>query len=190
MRYYTYNTLNRQCRPQTVAITSNYKFLSEDVQNLNVYPQYPPAIQSTPSLTPNPPKPRQCSANPNGGQMTAEELKAIWGAALWKYMHFAAANYPERPSETQIHEMKSWLECLATTIPCDNCAKHFRAYMDKYKSQMYNICSSKDTLFKFLVDIHNKVNERLGKPIVSYEDAYKLYDNKKCDSCTIEQPSS
>ena len=99
-------------------------------------------------------------------------------------MHYAAASYPVNPIEKQIQEMKSWLECLATTIPCKDCAKHFAAYIEKHKHQLYDICSSRHNLFHFLVDIHNKVNERLGRPIMSYENAYKLYNyTSECKQC-------
>jgi len=168
MRYYTYGTINRQCHPQTIALTSNHKFLP------------PPSLSSpsSPSSSPG------CSVQ--NKNMSAEDLKAVWGAALWKYMHYSAANYPDNPSDQEIKDMKSWLECLATTIPCNNCAKHFKSYIDTYKSKLYDICSSKSTLFEFLVDIHNKVNERLGKPIMTLDEAYAIYGGKKgCQSCSV-----
>ena len=33
-------------------------------------------------------------------------------------------------------------------------------------------------LFKFFVDMHNMVNKRYGKPEMSLEDAYRLYNSK------------
>lgn len=98
-----------------------------------------------------------------------------WGPHLWAYLHYSAANYPEKPTDQQIRAMMNWLITLPITIPCDNCSKHYSAYLNKHKSQLYQICSTRDSLFNFLVDIHNKVNERNGKCIMTYEEARQRY---------------
>lgn len=99
----------------------------------------------------------------------------LWGPHLWAYLHYSASNYPEKPTESQIQEMMNWLTCLPVTIPCSDCSRHYKKYIEQNRSNLPAICSTKDNLFKFLVDIHNKVNERYGKPRMSYEEAWKLY---------------
>ena len=37
------------------------------------------------------------------------------------------------------------------------------------------LTKNNDSLFKFFVDFHNEVNIQTNKPVMSYEDAYKLY---------------
>lgn len=98
-----------------------------------------------------------------------------WGPHLWAYMHYAAANYPDNPSEKDIREMINWLCALPVTIPCDSCRIHYRRYIETNKPILPQICSDKTKLFNFLVDIHNKVNERNNKPTVTYEQARKIY---------------
>ena len=54
---------------------------------------------------------------------------------------------------------------------------------------------SRDSLSRWLVDFHNKVNERLGKPIMKYEEVAKEYveANEYCSlapSCQDEKLSS
>ena len=71
--------------------------------------------------------------------------------------------------------MKGVIIGIPTLLPCQNCSEHATAYIEKHYDQLDNICSSKENLFKFFVDFHNNVNERYNKPIMSYEDAYKLY---------------
>ena len=107
----------------------------------------------------------------------------LWGSNLWRYMHYAAINYPKNPTNDQIQEMENWLCSLAGTIPCKNCSKHYRGYIEKSKPRLHDICSNKDSLFNFLVDLHNKVNVRTGKPEISYEEARNLYDSEGCTSC-------
>ncbi len=99
----------------------------------------------------------------------------IWGPHLWAYLHYSAANYPEHPTESEIQEMIHWLCSLPVTIPCVNCSKHYRKYIEDTKPYLYNICSNKESLFNFLVDIHNKVNIRNGKPEMTYDQARKIY---------------
>ena len=60
-------------------------------------------------------------------------------------------------------------------VPCVNCKEHATAYIEKNYDKLDSICSSRDSLFKFFVDFHNEVNIQTNKPVMSYEDAYKLY---------------
>jgi hypothetical protein len=99
----------------------------------------------------------------------------VWGPHLWAYLHYSAANYSDHPTPAERKEMKNWLCSLPVTIPCDNCSRHYRKYITKNKHKLDEICSDKNKLFNFLVDIHNKVNERNGKRIMSYEEALQLY---------------
>lgn len=100
---------------------------------------------------------------------------AQWGPHLWMYMHYAAANYPMNPTTRDIEEMCEWLCTLPVTIPCDSCRKHFKQYIERKKDQLPKICSNRHSLFKFLVDIHNKVNERNKKPVLQYDEAKGMY---------------
>lgn len=110
---------------------------------------------------------------------TEEEIKSndprVWGPHLWKYMHCSAANYPDRPTKEQIDQMITWLKTLTVTIPCKKCKEHYSQYIDRHQHTLREICASKDKLFNFIVDIHNQVNKRNNKPIVSYDEARQLY---------------
>lgn len=99
----------------------------------------------------------------------------LWGPHLWMYLHYSAANYPEFPTPIEVHDMTTWLRTMYVTIPCATCSQHYREYIDS-TPDLPRICSSRDTLFKYLVDLHNKVNERHHKSTMSYEEAYQLYN--------------
>ena len=71
--------------------------------------------------------------------------------------------------------MKNWLKSLYATIPCQNCSDHYKSYIDQNEDNLDKICSDRNKLFNFLVDIHNKVNERLNKPQMDYKTAYSMY---------------
>ncbi len=149
---------------RSVALISNTKFLEKTINTLNTYP---PVEQKT------------CS----GGGGWSNDPK-VWGRHLWYYLHTCAMNYPENPTPTDKKEMEEWLKTLPVTLPCRNCSKHYRSYIEENASRLPEICSTRENLFNFLVDIHNKVNARTDKEEMSYDDARKLYGgNNTCSTC-------
>ena len=145
-----YSSLYQECHPPYNANTSNTKFLKSH------------------------PQPQQAPPTNNSG--SADPTK--WGPHLWAYLHYSAINYPHKPSKEQKEAMKDWLTCLSATIPCKNCSHHYGKYIQKHTNELDDICSSKNKLFNFLVDIHNKVNKRNGKREISYEEARWIYRKK------------
>ena len=62
-------------------------------------------------------------------------------------------------------------------LPCQGCANH-------YKENIANVpiddhLKDRESLLRWTFDIHNEVNKLKGKPILSYEDALKLYTQKQ-----------
>jgi len=100
----------------------------------------------------------------------------FWGPHLWTYMHYSAANYPKEPTLDEIEHMKQWLRTLPVTIPCDTCKKHYSEYIQQHNDELESACHTRTTLFNFLVDIHNQVNQRHNKPIMSYTDAQHKFN--------------
>lgn len=100
---------------------------------------------------------------------------SVWGPFLWSYLHIFSANYPIRPCmQTQI-SMQQFLLHLGTTIPCEKCRLHYQQYIENHKEHMLYICSSRETLFSFLVELHNDVNRRSSKPEFTLDQAKMFY---------------
>lgn len=100
-----------------------------------------------------------------------------WGKHLWAFLHtmtvcdfsFLEANLrTQKPIVTNI-------KMLTSVIPCPECKAHFLQHLssiddiDLYKS---------NSLFYWTIDFHNKVNERLGKPVLSYAEAEAIWCHK------------
>lgn len=102
----------------------------------------------------------------------------VWGPKLWFVLHTGAMNYPDNPSETYKKRMKWFLMGLPVILSCDKCMDHAYAYINSRES-LDKIVSSRTELFKFFVDMHNAVNVRNNKPVMSYAEAYRLYDSRK-----------
>lgn len=102
---------------------------------------------------------------------------AVFGPPLWFTMHNASMHYPDAPSPLVVEKMKNFIIAIPILLPCDSCREHAVTYIDEHFDEIEEACKSKTTLFKFFVDFHNYVNVRLNKPVMSYEDAYKLYSD-------------
>lgn len=101
---------------------------------------------------------------------------SVWGPKFWFTLHNGALYYPSLANPLFIERMKNFILGIPVMLPCIKCREHATAYIESKKDQLDLICRGKDSLFKFFVDFHNQVNVRNNKPEMSYEDAYKLYD--------------
>lgn len=103
----------------------------------------------------------------------------IWGSHAWIFLHSVTMNYPDNPTPQDKREMKDFFNSLKYVLPCEKCAKNFQRNMAKYPLTD-KILSSRDSLIKWLIDIHNMVNRENKKPVYSHKDAIrkleKLYE--------------
>lgn len=101
---------------------------------------------------------------------------SVWGPPFWFTLHNGALNYPSLANPLYIERMKNFILGIPVMLPCHTCKDHAISFIEYHKDQLDYICAGRDKLFKFFVDFHNQVNVRHKKPVMSYEDAYKLYD--------------
>lgn len=99
----------------------------------------------------------------------------VWGKHAWIFLHSITLNYPECPSIIDKENMKNFFTSVGNVLPCYGCKKNFTQHLIKYPLNK-DVLSSRSNLFKWLVDIHNEVNSETNKPILSYEQVYKMYD--------------
>lgn len=99
----------------------------------------------------------------------------IFGPHLWFILHTMSINYPQNPTYEQKQMMRNLILSLPIMLPCLQCQKHCSEYIQTNINKIDYALSSNTELFKFFVDFHNNVNKRKNKPILSYEQAYKIY---------------
>lgn len=97
-----------------------------------------------------------------------------WGNYGWGFIHSIALGFPENPTYMTKNEYRIFFESIGTVLPCLDCAKHYKNYLLNKPP----ILISKDSLFKWTVDIHNSVNQRLNKETITYQQAYDIWLNK------------
>jgi hypothetical protein len=104
----------------------------------------------------------------------------IWGPHGWKFLHYVSFGYPSDPSELDKQNYKNFYTSMQHILPCLKCAQNYAHNLKKYPID--NHLESRDTLVRWVIDIHNQVNNETGKKEYTYEEAIDLYmsgpDNK------------
>jgi Erv1 / Alr family len=80
-----------------------------------------------------------------------------FGPILWKHLHKHAK---------QNSYNKAWLDRFTEIIPCGSCKNSFKEFKHPVSEQNF---------FSWTVDAHNKVNKKLGKPIMYEPTAETMY---------------
>ena len=101
----------------------------------------------------------------------------VWGPSGWKFMHYVALGYPEHPTETDKTNYKNFYQSLGHILPCQGCANHYKETVETHPIE--GNLRTRDDLLRWTFEIHNKVNSRLDKPELSYEEALVLYTHKQ-----------
>jgi len=109
--------------------------------------------------------------------MTNSIKPAIWGPHGWKFLHYVSMGYPVNPSYEDKLNYKNFYHSLQHVLPCEKCAQNYKQNL--VKLPIDNHLENRDSLVKWVIDIHNKVNNELGKDKVEYEEALSLYTNEE-----------
>jgi hypothetical protein len=89
-------------------------------------------------------------------------------------MHLAALGYSNSPTLPEKRAAKEFYESLQYMIPCPICKTHYAEFLKQYP--LTPSLDSRTDLFRWTVQIHNAVNESLGKPSNYTEaDAIRFY---------------
>lgn len=100
------------------------------------------------------------------------------GPGFWINIHSMA----RRSGEIGTMEMKmqfiDYMRSLTSSFPCGVCRNHIKEYLDNHPFNSYMTIKYNGVdvgLFKWSVDFHNTVNNRLGKEVLSFETAHDMY---------------
>ena len=99
----------------------------------------------------------------------------IWGPHGWKFMHYISLGYPINPSENDKLNYKNFYYSLQYILPCEKCQINYRKNI--LENPIDNFLKDRESLTKWVIDIHNKVNLETNKPIYDYDEAILLYTN-------------
>ena len=95
----------------------------------------------------------------------------VWGPNAWIFLHSITMNYPKNPTNEDKEKYRTFFYSLGDILPCPQCKEHYQRNLIDYPIDLRN----KEGLVKWLIKIHNNVNEINGKPILSYDDVIDNY---------------
>jgi len=97
----------------------------------------------------------------------------VWGPFFWHTIHIAALGYPQEPTYSDKKAMKEFLESMQSIIPCPICRKHYVSHLAKMPISAS--IDSRNDVFRWTVDLHNEVNEMLGKRKYTETEVIQFY---------------
>ena len=97
----------------------------------------------------------------------------IWGPPLWREMHLKSFSYPNFPRLEDKSRISRYFNNIIHRLPCEKCKIHYETEL--YVNPVEFNVDSREEISRWLVNLHNNVNIRLGKPVVSYTKAVKMY---------------
>lgn len=99
----------------------------------------------------------------------------VWGPKYWFSLHVSAMHYPEAASPTTQEHLANRIRAIPFELPCQACREHSLNYLKQNDELIVEAVKGRMALFEFYVDLHNFVNKRLNKTVMSYADAWEKY---------------
>lgn len=101
-----------------------------------------------------------------------------FGPYLWATIHLVCLGAPDHFTDEQKNSYANFINSLPAVIPCSTCSQHLHQNLaDQPVEAVLAAGGGSPELFKWSVDLHNRVNTQLSKTRVSYEDAYTFWRN-------------
>ncbi|HEX8342849.1 MAG TPA: ERV1/ALR-related protein [Tepidisphaeraceae bacterium] len=85
---------------------------------------------------------------------------------LWASIHRRPAAY-DGNAEGEL----AWVQVIDQQLPCGECRRHWRAMLTSLPPDL----SSREAYFATTVEWHNTINRRLGKPVMTLDDARAVW---------------
>tara|TARA_B110000208_G_scaffold134454_1_gene162653 strand:- start:165 stop:584 length:420 start_codon:yes stop_codon:yes gene_type:complete len=98
----------------------------------------------------------------------------IWGPHAWMFLHSITLVYPHQPTTEEEQNYYNFFDNLQNILPCEICKSHYKQHLIDYP--LMDNLNSKDSLIRWLINVHNKINIMKGKPEWTYQEVIDHYD--------------
>jgi hypothetical protein len=96
-------------------------------------------------------------------------ITSVWGPPMWLFLHTTSFNYPVNPTEDQKKHYYKFFKNLKNILPCRYCRENYDENIKKHKLN-YDVMKNRDSLSRWVYELHELVNKNLGKESgLSYE---------------------
>ena len=101
----------------------------------------------------------------------------IWGPHYWFFLHTISMTYPKYPNAVTKKKYYEFIQNLPLFIPVENISTEFSKLIEEYPITPY--LDNKESLIRWMHFVHNKINTKLEKPVITlgkfYENYYEAY---------------
>jgi hypothetical protein len=97
----------------------------------------------------------------------------VWGPHFWFFLHTIAISYPHNPNAVTKKKYYELIQNLPLFIPVEKIGNDFNKLLDEYPVTAY--LDSRESFVKWMHFIHNKINKKLEKPMITINDFYLNY---------------
>jgi len=97
----------------------------------------------------------------------------VWGPNYWFFIHTIAMTYPNNPNAVIKRKYYEFIQNIPLFIPIQSMGNQFSEMLNLYPVTPY--LDSRESFIRWTHFIHNKINEKLEKPIISLEQFYSFY---------------
>ena len=97
----------------------------------------------------------------------------VWGKYVWTSIHIIALGYPDKPTDEEKQNFKTFYTELWKVIPCYKCSINYKKHLDELPIDDY--LTDNMSLFRWTVYLHNIVNKELGKKEWTFEETLEKF---------------
>jgi hypothetical protein len=101
-----------------------------------------------------------------------------WGPKTWFFLESAAIGYPSNPTDAEKTSAKNLLLSLKDLLPCLSCRINYANYLDENINYLDDAVKDRDSLFEFILKVHNDVRVKTGKAGRSMEEVFNYYQTQ------------
>jgi hypothetical protein len=100
------------------------------------------------------------------------------------FLHSIAQNFPWEPDDQKKQSYLTFFKVIGDVLPCRYCRESYKQFINEPCTKLdYSVVKNRKTMVKWLYDIHNKVNKKLGiKEVPCLKEVWERYESyrSKC----------
>jgi len=100
-------------------------------------------------------------------------LPEVWGPHYWFFLMTIALTYPDNVNVLTKRKYYDLIQNMPIFIPNAEISKNFSNMLNEYPVTPY--LDNRDSFVRWIVFIHNRINEKLGKREITIDDAMNQY---------------
>lgn len=100
-------------------------------------------------------------------------LPEVWGPHYWFFLMTIALTYPDNANVLTKRKYYDLIQNMPIFIPNAEISKNFSNMLNEYPVTPY--LDNRDSFVRWIVFIHNRINEKLGKREITIDDAMNQY---------------